>query len=140
MTLDELRECVGVLEEMAPMSSRQRRINEVERITDEYIASSSRPIDAELLERMANVILHEELTDNDKDKMSKVITADMTEDQVKQYSYPIMSDSMYARRTEGKHKGGKRKDKLVYREVPLTQARNRGADGKDYNAPTRNYV
>lgn len=140
MSLNELRECVEVLESMASMSSRQRRITEVERITDEYILGSARPIDAALLERMANVILHEELTDNDKDKMSKIITADMTEDQVKQYSYPIMSDSMYARRTEGKHKGGKRKDGLVYREVPLSKAINRGADGKDYNAPTRNYV
>lgn len=125
MNIVELRECVEMLEAMAPTTTRKKRMAEVERLTDEYIASSGRVPDNELLERMTNVILHEELTDNDKDKMQK-------------NEYPILSDSMYERRVEGKHQSSsKRKDKLIFREVPLSHAVNRGMDGKDYNVPTR---
>lgn len=127
MNLTELRECVDMLEEMAARTTRKRRMTEVERLTDEYIASTGRVPDNELLKRMTDVILHEELTDNDKDKMQK-------------YEYPILSDSMYARRTEGRHGGTPRKDKLVFREVPLTQARNIGTDGKDYSLPQRRFT
>lgn len=127
MTLNELRECVELLEEMAGTTSRKRRIEEVERLTSEYIEASGRIPDGALLERMTNVVLHEELTDNDKDKMQK-------------YEYPILSDSMYQRRTEGRRGASKRKDKLTLREVPLSHAMNRGLDGKDYNVPNRKYV
>lgn len=127
MNITELRECVEMLEEMASITTRKKRVAEVERLTDEYIAASGRVPDGALLERMTNVILHEELTDNDKDKMQK-------------YEYPILSDSMYQRRTEGRRGKSKRKDKLVLREVPLSHARNLGADGKNYTVPNRKYV
>lgn len=125
MNIVELRECVELLEELAPTTTRKRRMAEVERLTDEYIAYTGRVPDDALLERMTNVILHEELTDNDKDKMQK-------------NEYPILSDSMYERRTEGRRGASKRKDKLTLREVPLSHARNIGVDGKDYTQPTRN--
>lgn len=124
MDLTDLRECVEVLELMASSTTRERRIAEVERLTDEYVSHTGRIPDEALLLRMANVLLHEELTDNDKDKM-------------RNNEYPILSDSQYARRTEGRHGGTPRKDGLRLREVPLTQARNIGADGKNYNEPKR---
>lgn len=125
MNITDLRECVEMLEAMAPVTSRKKRMAEVERLTDEYIASTGLVPDGALLERMTNVILHEELTDNDEHKMSR-------------NEYPIMSDSMYERRVEGKHQSSsKRKDKLIFREVPLSHAMNRGIDGKDYNVPSR---
>jgi hypothetical protein len=125
MNLTELRECVDLLEELAPTTTRKRRMAEVERLTDEYIESTGRVPDGALLERMTNVILHEELTDNDEHKMSR-------------NEYPILSDSMYERRVEGKHQSSsKRKDKLIFREVPLSHARNIGTDGNNYNTPSR---
>src|SRR5690606_20937468 len=109
MNLTELRECVDLLEELAPTTTRKRRMTEVERLTDEYIASTGRVPDGALLERMANVILHEELTDNDEHKIAHK-------------EYPILSDSMYQPKTEGRRGDSNRKDKLTLREVPLSHA------------------
>ncbi|MCA1800333.1 MAG: hypothetical protein LC650_03480, partial [Actinobacteria bacterium] len=96
------------------------------RLTDEYVATNAVAIDGKLLERMTNVILHEELTDKRADKMTLE-------------EYPIMSDSQYERRTTGKLRNA-RKDGTTVTEVPLSRAMNRGVDGKDYNSPIRKYV
>lgn len=127
MNLNELRECVEMIEESARYSSRQARIDEVKRLSDEYIESTGRVPDGRILERMTNVILHEELTDNDEHKM-------------RHHEYPILSDSMYQRKTEGQRGKSKRKDGLVLREVPLSQARNVGTDGNDYTLPQRRFL
>lgn len=125
MTLGELRECVDLLEELAPVTTRKRRMQEVERLTDEYIAFSGRTPSDDLLARMTDVILHEELSDKRPDKMTLE-------------EYPIMSDRQYEKRTvPGKR--SKRKDGTSIMEVPLSQARNRGLDGKDYNLPIRRF-
>ena len=126
MNLNELRECVEVLELMASSTSREKRMNEVERLTDEYIAHTGRVPDSDLLHRMTQVVLHEELTDKRADKMTLE-------------EYPILSDSQYERRTSGMQRHT-RKDGSVIREVPITQARNIGTDGKDYSLPQRRFT
>lgn len=136
MTHEELIEAIEITEEMAHMTSREFRKSEVERITDEYIAATGRTPDGKLLERLANVILHEELTDKHPDKMSRKITADMTPDEVKRHTYPIMSDSQYERRQTGGMRKT-RKDGLVVQEVPLSRAMNVAADGRNYSLPIR---
>lgn len=123
MNLTELKECVELLEVTAGQTSRKKRMVEVERLTDEYVESTGRTPSEELLTRMANVILHEELTDKRADKMTLE-------------EYPIMSDSQYERRTTGGQRPT-RKDGNVIREVPLSHAMNRGMDGKDYARPSR---
>lgn len=123
MDLTDLKECVEVLELMASSTTRERRIAEVERLTDEYVSHTGRVPDEALLLRMANVVLHEELTDKRPDKMTLE-------------EYPILSDSQYERRTSGAMRATRR-DGTSIREVPLTKARNIGADGKNYNEPKR---
>lgn len=136
MTRDDLIECVEVLEVMAAHTSREKRMTEVERLTDEYIEANGYPPDGGVLERLSNVILHEELTDPHPDKMSRKITADMSEDEKRRHEYPIMSDRMYEARVSGDQRR-RRKDGTTIIEVPLAQARNMGLDGKNYNLPVR---
>lgn len=54
-------------------------------ITDEYVVSTGERPDVEDLDRLANVFLHEELTDMDEHKMSRE-------------EYPIMSERQHERR------------------------------------------
>lgn len=136
MNLTELKECVELLEVMAGQTSRKKRMEEVERLTDEYVGSTGRTPSEELLTRMANVILHEELTDSHPDKMSRKITPEMSEDERRRHEYPILSDRMYVARVSGDQRK-KRKDGTTITEVPLSHAMNRGMDGKDYTLPSR---
>lgn len=126
MNLTELREGIELLEEYASKTSIEWRKEGIEWLTTEYLNTTGKVPDGKLLERMADTLLHAELTDNAKDKMSK-------------YEYPILSDMQYARRTEGRHTRKKRQDGGAVREVPLAQAKNIGADGRDYSLPVRVY-
>lgn len=123
MNLKDFKECVEVLESNVYVTTRKVRIAEVERLTDEYIALTGRLPSNDLLERLTNVILHEELSDKRADKMTLE-------------EYPIMSDSQYERRTTGGQRS-KRKNGWTVMEVPLSQARNHAMDGKDYSLPIR---
>lgn len=123
MNLKDFKECVEVLESKVYVTTRKVRIAEVERLTDEYIALTGRVPSNDLLERLTNVILHEELSDKRADKMTLE-------------EYPIMSDSQYERRTTGGQRAT-RKNGWTVMEVPLSQARNHAMDGKDYSLPIR---
>jgi len=78
-------------------------------------------LDGELMERLTNAILHEDLTNMHPDKMTNE-------------EYPIMSETQLARRREGKHV---EKGKFSKGEIPIGAAALHGTDGRDYRTPKR---
>lgn len=100
---------------------RELRLVKIGQLTEEYFAKTKEMPDDKALERLADLCLYEELTDDRPDKMTLE-------------EYPIMSDEQEARRKEGKHR---KKDANTRIEVPLGIAENVGVDGRDYNRPTR---
>jgi hypothetical protein len=103
------------------LADRQSRMQLIEALTNAYITQTGERPDHTQLDRLATLILREELTDKDRMKMRK-------------NEYPIMSDEQLARRQEGKHK---RDEDGIYVEVPLSVANNIGIDGRDYSVPKR---
>lgn len=77
--------------------------------------------DTALLDRLANAILDEELTDN-------------TSWKTHHEEYPFLSELQMARRTDGIHQ---RKYEGDSGEAKLSAAANIGTDGKSYNTPRR---
>ncbi|MEK5414376.1 hypothetical protein [Paenibacillus sp. FSL L8-0708] len=78
--------------------------------------------DAALLERIANVILYDEIADENPYKSQH-------------NEYPIMSEIQLARRREGKHQG--KREGVSAREVAFGQAYSIGTDGRSYAEPIR---
>lgn len=119
----ELLEYVQLLERSG--GSRATRMQAVEDLTDAYIEQTGKTPDGPVLERLANVILHEELSDPRPDKMTLE-------------EYPIMSERMYKVRTQGSERK-KNKAGVVTYEVPLTHGVNVATDGMDYTPNTRSF-
>jgi transcriptional regulator with XRE-family HTH domain len=92
---------------------REVRIAEIDRVTEEWFARTGDMPDAKQLERLADLILYEELTDG---------------------SNEILSDTQMARRQEGKHARKTDNPKI---EVPFKIAENVGVDKRNYNKPIR---
>lgn len=124
MALTQLRESIEQLEERAGYTSRTFRMKRIQRLTDIYIGKTGKRPPNDLLAKMTDIILHEELTDRRVDKMSLE-------------EYPIMSDTQYERRTTGGQRR-KRKDGTTISEVPLSHAINIATDRVDYSLPIRN--
>lgn len=99
---------------------RKVRMVKIEELTERYYAETGDLPDAKALERLADLILHEELTDNNEHKVAH-------------NEYPILSETQIARRQEGKHT---RKEGLKG-EVPLGAADSLGTDGRNHGRPTR---
>lgn len=99
------------------LANRQLRMQIIENLTE---CAPETP-DNKQLERLANAILHEELTDNTAWKS-------------RHNEYPIMSDTQIARRREGKHK---RKTEGLDREISLSKAETVDATRKDNRIPVR---
>lgn len=78
--------------------------------------------DSALLDRLANVLLYEDFTDENPRKMQDA-------------EYPVMSETQLARRREGKHVG--KREGVAGREVAFGQSHSVGVDGRNYAAPTR---
>jgi hypothetical protein len=98
---------------------REVRLGKIEQLTEDYFAKTGEMPDSTALERMADLCLYEELTDNDRMK-------------VRNNEYPFLSETQLARRQEGLHaRGG------TSGEVPLSAADSIGTDGKSYGTPTR---
>ena len=100
---------------------RELRIECIEQLTEDYYRLADEMPDSVALERLADLILHEELTDPNEHKVS-------------QTEYPFLSDTQMARRQEGKHA---RKSDNPRIEVPLSIAENVGVDGKNHIVPAR---
>lgn len=92
------------------LANRQLRIQIIENLTDCYFAATDASPDAKQLERLADAILCEELTDQRRNKMQAV-------------EYSFMSTWQLDARHE--------------KEYAEVLADGHGADGRNYNRPTR---
>jgi len=92
----------------------------IEQLIDEYFEETGKVPDGVALERLANLLLHEELTDTNRMKS-------------RDNEYPIISDTQIARRQEGKHV----RSLAVTGEVPLGAAETYSSEGRNYGQPTR---
>jgi hypothetical protein len=98
---------------------REARIVKIEELTERYYEKTGEMPDGVALERLADLCLYEELTDDDRMK-------------VRNNEYPFLSETQLARRQEGLHaRGG------TSGEVPLAAAESVGTDGRSYGIPTR---
>lgn len=79
------------------------------------------PTDSRLLTQLADLILHEDLTDNTAWKS-------------RQSEYPFLSELQFARRRDGVHQ---RKNEGGSGEVSFEQTETVANDGKDYRVPVR---
>lgn len=113
------------LERTAASTSRGQRKQLIHELTNAYVKHVGKTPDGRLLERLANVLLHEELTDKRPDKMTLE-------------EYPIMSDSQYERRTLGKRRE-RNTAGVTNQEVPMKHAKYVSVDGTDYYTPKREY-
>lgn len=92
------------------ISNRDVRAEEIKSLTDAYMGTLGERPEPKQLERLTDLLLHEELTDPRPDKMTLV-------------EYPIMSDHQLARRHS--------------REVSMKVAEEYGSDKRCYKPPVR---
>jgi hypothetical protein len=92
------------------MDDRQVRIEAVKKLTETYAAANGKRPDQAIVERLTDVILYEELTDDDRMK-------------VRNNEYPFLSERQFERRRS--------------EEVGLKVAEEIGTDGKTHKAPKR---
>jgi hypothetical protein len=116
---------VEELEQSASSTSRGYRKQAIHELTNAYTKQVGKTPDGSALERLTNVLLHEELSDPRPDKMTLE-------------EYPIMSERQYAKRTEGKTRQ-RNKAGVTTVEVPLTHGRNVATDGTDYTPHKRSF-
>lgn len=90
---------------------REARIAEIDRATEEWFAQTGKMPDAKQLERLADLILHEELTDPDIHKVAH-------------NDYPFLSEYQFDRRDSRESAVGEAID-------------NSAADGRKHLKPTR---
>jgi hypothetical protein len=107
---------------LVPKDVRMARIDE---LVNSYIEKTGLRPSGEVLEKLTNAVLHEELTNKSSAKVSK-------------YEYPIMSDRQLARRRTGSERH-RRKDGIIVREVPYEHASNVSVEGRDYTRPIRSF-
>lgn len=96
-----------IAEKIPDRTERMRRITE---LTDEYVAATGERPDGTELERLTDAVLHEELTDQRRNKMTAP-------------EYPFMSDWQLAVRQN--------------REYGIHLADERGTDGRNHKRPVR---
>jgi hypothetical protein len=89
---------------------REVRLGKIEELTEAYFAATGEMPDSVALERLANLCLHEELTDSHPDKVSRT-------------EYPFFSDHQFEERYKS--------------EASFKLAEERGVDGRDYKPPVR---
>jgi hypothetical protein len=120
-----LDEYTAVMERTARSNPREVRMHLIEKMTDAYIEQTGKRPDGPFLERLTNVVLHEELSDPRPDKMTLE-------------EYPIMSERQYEKRTTGKTRQ-KNKAGVTITEAPLEHGVNVATDGADYTPHTRSF-
>jgi hypothetical protein len=89
---------------------REVRLVKIEHLTEGYYAKTGEMPDGVALERLANLCLHEELTDSHPDKVTRT-------------EYPFFSEHQFDER----HKS----------EASFKLAEERGVDGRDHKPPIR---
>lgn len=140
--VDNLRNEIETIrkETRAGTLPREQRLTRIQKASDQYALAhatqyererriaeekgTERPLrqyDAKLLEQLANLALHEELTDKSQYK-------------VREEEYPFLSDMQMARRTEGAHE---RNNGVQKGEAPFTNAETIATNGRNYAVPKR---
>jgi hypothetical protein len=104
------------------LENREYRLLNFHLALKEYLNTCKERPSNEDIYKLTEMILHEELSDNHPDKMTRE-------------EYPILSDAQLARRQEGKHV--KNNDKTTRIEVPLEVASEYGTDMRSYKYPKR---
>lgn len=89
---------------------REERIVEVDRVIEEYFANTGNMPDDKSLERLADLLLYEELTDTDRMK-------------VRNNEYPFFSESQF--------------DERHRREASFKLAEEQGVDGRNHRPPIK---
>ncbi|EJV61776.1 hypothetical protein IEO_03071 [Bacillus wiedmannii] len=92
------------------ISKRDVRAKEIKSLTDAYVASIGQRPEPKQLERLADLLMREELSDSRPDKTTLE-------------EYPILSEYQLDRRRD--------------KEVPLIAAEEHGTDGRNYKPPLR---
>ncbi|PFF13825.1 hypothetical protein CN324_28075 [Bacillus anthracis] len=92
------------------ISNRDVRTKEIKSLTDAYVGTVGERPEPKQLERLADLLLYEELHDTHPDKMTRE-------------EYPIMSDHQLSRRHSG--------------EVSMKVAEEYGVDRRNYKPPVR---
>ncbi|WP_232696161.1 hypothetical protein [Brevibacillus daliensis] len=100
---------------------RTERISAIDTYINDVIERTGECPNPAELERLADAILHEELSDDDEHKMAHE-------------EYPILSATQYARRTQGKHK---RRGSGMGGETSLKVVEETGTDGRSHRKPSR---
>jgi hypothetical protein len=110
---EELHEAITQLQQATKRGEmpREVRLGRIEALAEEYFAKAGEMPDAVALERMSDLILYEELTDMNPDKMTSE-------------EYPIMSEHQFDRRDN--------RESVVGAEIE-----NSPADGRKHLKPTR---
>jgi hypothetical protein len=106
---------------------REVRIAEIDKVTEEYYLKTGKMPDNNQLERLADLILHEELTDTNPHKIATT-------------EYPIMSESQYERRVSGKNSrkvDNEGKRIALKHEVSFGSTHGYGTDMRKYDKPVR---
>lgn len=101
------------------ISNRDVRAEEIKSLTDAYVEAVGERPEPKQIERLADLLLYEELHDTDRMK-------------VRNNEYPIMSDTQIQRRQEGT-----RQRKGNGSEVPLKAAFGLAADSLNHGIPRR---
>ncbi|WP_144492889.1 hypothetical protein [Bacillus pumilus] len=120
MTKEELHGAITALynRTKAGTLEREARIAEI----DDLLAKYDGPPLAIALERLSDLILHEELSDARRNKMSAE-------------EYPIMSENQENRRKDARHV--RKRPEGAGREVPLSEASSVDIGGGNYRRPVR---
>jgi hypothetical protein len=103
------------------LADRSKRMKLIEDLTEAYVTQTGERPDPTQLDRLATLILREELTDTDSHKM-------------RHNEYPVMSDTQLARRKDGVHQ---RNNGVVFRETSFDKLQDYGTDGRDHAKPIR---
>jgi hypothetical protein len=112
LTKEELHEAISALYERTKAGElvRSQRIVEITNLTDAYFNTAGEKPDTTALDRMANLVLYEDLTNPHPDKMARE-------------EYPIMSESQ--------------REERIKTEASDKLAEEYGDDGRNYRIPNR---
>lgn len=121
----KFEEYVDEVEAYGDFFERTYRMELMDELLSAYVEQTGKTPDPKELQRLSDVCLHEELTDKRKNKMQL-------------YEYPIMSDSQYERRVNGRHTRRNKTD-TTDMEVPLEHGSNVATDGNNYTTARRSF-
>jgi len=126
MTHEEFEARVEELEKQAYDLTHEDRVYCVSALTEEYVLEHGEQPSPALLDRLSDVIMHDDLTDPRPNKSRLV-------------EYNVLSDNQYARRTAGTRTGRSKKTGVSNREVSIDAAANVDANGMNRSPSKRRF-